>query len=106
MICPTCRFNDPPGFVRNGPALEPCPDCGGTMVAHCCDGLTACNDPVEEAVAADAADEARYQLSRPSGRRKAARRRCTESTDAIRCVTSNGSYGWKASRLWRGQLLS
>jgi hypothetical protein len=48
MICPTCRYNDPPGFVRNGAALQPCPDCGGAMVAHCCDGLTACNDPVEE----------------------------------------------------------
>jgi hypothetical protein len=61
MICPICRHNDPPGFLRNGAALEPCPDCGGTMVAHCCDGLTACNDPVEEALTADAVDEARYQ---------------------------------------------
>ena len=56
-----CRYNDPPGFVRNGAALEPCPDCGGTMVAHCCDGLTACND-VDAAMASDAADEARYQV--------------------------------------------
>ena len=27
MICPTCRYNDPPGFIQNGAALEPCPDC-------------------------------------------------------------------------------
>ena len=24
------------------------------MVAHCCDGLTACNDPVDDAIDADA----------------------------------------------------
>ena len=47
MICPTCRYNDPPGFVRKGVALEPCPDCGGTMVAHCCDGLTAANQAID-----------------------------------------------------------
>ena len=36
-------------------------DCGGTMVAHCCDGLlTACND-VEVDMEADASDEKRYQ---------------------------------------------
>ena len=23
----------------------PCPDCGGSGISHCCDGLTACNDP-------------------------------------------------------------
>ena len=39
MICPTCRYNGPPGFIQNGAALEPYPDCGGAMVAHCCDGL-------------------------------------------------------------------
>ncbi len=67
MLCETCRYNDPPGFVRNGAALEPCPDCGGTMVAHCCDGLTACNDPTDVIAnlattpEADAADERRYQ---------------------------------------------
>jgi hypothetical protein len=61
MICETCRYNNPRGFVRKGLALEPCPDCGGTMVAHCCDGLTACNDPVANALDADAADESRYQ---------------------------------------------
>jgi hypothetical protein len=42
-------------------ALEPCPDCGGTMVANCCDGLTACNDPTDAAMEADAADERRYR---------------------------------------------
>jgi GNAT superfamily N-acetyltransferase len=47
VICTTCRYNDPPGFVRNGAALEPCPDCGGTMVAHCRDGLTACNGAID-----------------------------------------------------------
>lgn len=26
----------------------PCVDCGGSGTAHCCDGLTACNDPPEE----------------------------------------------------------
>jgi hypothetical protein len=39
MICPTCRFNDPRSFVRNGAALELCPDCGGTTVAHACMAL-------------------------------------------------------------------
>lgn len=23
----------------------PCPDCGGSGFSHCCDGITACNDP-------------------------------------------------------------
>ena len=31
------------------------------MVAHCCDGLTACNDAVTEALDSDAADERRCQ---------------------------------------------
>jgi hypothetical protein len=31
-------------LVRMGP---PCQDCGGTGIAHCCDGLTACNDAPE-----------------------------------------------------------
>jgi GNAT superfamily N-acetyltransferase len=47
MICESCRYNDPPGFVRNGAELKPCPDCGGTMVAHCPDGLTACNEVID-----------------------------------------------------------
>ena len=25
-------------------SVFPCPDCGGSGVAHCCDGLTSCND--------------------------------------------------------------
>jgi hypothetical protein len=50
MICPTCRYNDPPGSVRNGAAPEPCPDCAGTMVAH-----------GGQDSEAHAADEARYQ---------------------------------------------
>jgi hypothetical protein len=65
MICERCRYNDPPGFIRDAGNLEPCPECGGTQVAHCCDGLTACNDLPEDTTAlqaldADAADEARY----------------------------------------------
>jgi hypothetical protein len=44
-------------------AVEPCPDRGDTMVAHCCDGLTACNNPVEEALAADAVAEERMNVS-------------------------------------------
>jgi hypothetical protein len=63
MICETCRYNDPPGFVRRAGALEPCPDCGGSQVAHCCDGLSACNDPPEpvlQALEAAGADDRRY----------------------------------------------
>jgi hypothetical protein len=68
LICETCRYNNPPGFIRRAGAFEPCPDCGGTQVAHCCDGLTACNDPPEpdavficSQMRADAADEQRYE---------------------------------------------
>lgn len=25
----------------------PCPECGGCGIAHCCDGITACNDACE-----------------------------------------------------------
>jgi hypothetical protein len=65
VICETCRYNHPPAFVRRAGDLQPCPECGGTQVAHCCDGLTACNDPPEDAsvlqaLDADAADESRY----------------------------------------------
>jgi hypothetical protein len=28
-------------------SVFPCPDCGGSGITHCCDGLTACNE-VEE----------------------------------------------------------
>jgi hypothetical protein len=51
MLCETCRFTGRPGFVRaprKAPAddraddrLIPCPDCGGSGVAHCCDGICA-----------------------------------------------------------------
>jgi predicted metal-binding protein len=65
MICETCRYNDPPGFVWKAGVLEPCPDCGGTRVAHCCDGLTACDDPdavfICSQMALDDADEERFQ---------------------------------------------
>jgi hypothetical protein len=27
---------------------HPCAECGGTGIGHCCDGLTACNDPIDE----------------------------------------------------------
>ena len=41
-----------PAQLRPERSSPPCPDCGGTMVAHCCDGLTACNDPIDEALEA------------------------------------------------------
>lgn len=34
-------------FTENMNYLIPCPDCGGSGISHCCDGLTACNE-VEE----------------------------------------------------------
>jgi hypothetical protein len=35
-----------------GPPLAlPCPECGGCGIAHCCDGITACNDLPEQATA-------------------------------------------------------
>lgn len=49
-----CADSETPGFVTySAPyiapdlytvSLVPCPDCGGTQVAHCCDGLTAANE--------------------------------------------------------------
>jgi hypothetical protein len=57
MICDTCRYGDPPGFVVGADGLEPCPDCGGTRVAHCCDGLI-CNEAPEVSLARDAAPDA------------------------------------------------
>ncbi len=43
MRCETC---DGRGFVTSKqPHLrptDPCPDCGGTSIAHCCDGIVAC----------------------------------------------------------------
>ena len=55
MLCGTCRHSGRVGFVRasaNAPAggrigeqagLIPCPDCGGSGIAHCCDGI--CEQP-------------------------------------------------------------
>ena len=51
MLCDTCRFTERPGFVRRPPrageedhtVLIPCPECGGTGIAHCCDGI--CEQP-------------------------------------------------------------
>jgi hypothetical protein len=52
MICETCRWTGRPGFVRAagdgskrpvGSGMIPCPDCGGTAIAHCCDGI--CEQP-------------------------------------------------------------
>jgi hypothetical protein len=49
MQCDTCKDSGNPGYVVHPPAdpngrtfyFVPCPDCGGTGVAHCCDGLRA-----------------------------------------------------------------
>lgn len=49
MLCDTCQWTGRPGFVRSQErpdgkdVLIPCPDCGGTGVAHCCDGI--CEQP-------------------------------------------------------------
>jgi hypothetical protein len=55
MLCVTCRYSGRAGFVRAGrhtatddrldgkAALVPCPDCGGSGIAHCCDGI--CEQP-------------------------------------------------------------
>lgn len=93
MICPTCRYNDPPGFVRNGAAFEPCPDCGGTIVAHCCDGLTACNDLVAEALDADTATNDSTR-SLPASRTKAAMRPFIR-----RCCFLSAVAGWHTAAL-------
>lgn len=64
MLCRCVISGGYPGFVlvRERTAAgtvtryEPCPDCGGTQREHCCDGLTACNDPPpvdDEAMPAD-----------------------------------------------------
>ena len=51
MRCPTCSDTPHPGFVarrdevRDGVYrrnLYPCPDCGGTAIASCCDGIVGC----------------------------------------------------------------
>jgi len=53
MLCETCRYSGRVGFVRAGghtstndrvdEQLIPCPDCGGSGIAHCCDGI--CEQP-------------------------------------------------------------
>jgi hypothetical protein len=55
MLCETCRYSGRVGFVRAGgltptddrvddqAALIPCPDCSGSGIAHCCDGI--CEQP-------------------------------------------------------------
>lgn len=53
MICPRCQYRGRPGFVLfyTGPneyVWIPCPDCGGTQRAHCCEGDNACNDKEEK----------------------------------------------------------
>ena len=45
-----CANNAMPGFVYD-PVLNqyrPCSECGGAQTAHCCDGLTAANDPEDK----------------------------------------------------------
>jgi hypothetical protein len=53
MLCETCRYSGRVGFVRAGhqtstddrvdEPMIPCPDCGGSGIAHCCDGI--CEQP-------------------------------------------------------------
>ncbi len=51
MLCETCRLTGRPGFVRAPRRADdqadepmiPCPDCGGSGIAHCCDGI--CEQP-------------------------------------------------------------
>lgn len=62
MLRESCRCSGRPGFVRTldhaavdncgdeRRGLIPCPECGGTGIAHCCDGT--CEQP---AAASDAA---------------------------------------------------
>ena len=54
MICQTCQGRGDvlrfPAEVKFGRFLmhSPCPDCNGSGVQHCCDGLTAANDPEDK----------------------------------------------------------
>jgi len=56
MLCETCRLTGRPGFVRaprraddpTDESIVPCPDCGGSGIAHCCDGI--CEQPPNDAV--------------------------------------------------------
>lgn len=55
MLCESCRHSGRVGFVRAAShasaddridehtGMIPCPDCGGTGIAHCCDGI--CEQP-------------------------------------------------------------
>ena len=51
MLCETCRYSGRVGFVRGRTSTDdrvdeqliPCPDCGGSGIAHCCDGI--CEQP-------------------------------------------------------------
>jgi hypothetical protein len=53
MLCESCRHSGRVGFVRAGrhtltddhvdEPMIPCPDCGGSGIAHCCDGM--CEQP-------------------------------------------------------------
>ncbi len=42
MRCEPCHGT---GWVGHGMGGDTCGDCGGSGIVHCCEGLTACNDP-------------------------------------------------------------
>jgi hypothetical protein len=66
MLCETCRYSGRVGFVRVGAPthghassddradeqLIPCPECGGSGIAHCCDGI--CEQPAGDRAAGKA----------------------------------------------------
>jgi hypothetical protein len=62
MLCETCRYSGRVGFVGAGghtspedrldEQLIPCPDCGGSGIAHCCDGI--CEQPTGDRAAGKA----------------------------------------------------
>lgn len=37
-----CKFCDGSGLNKTAGRPQPCKECGGCGVAHCCDGLQAC----------------------------------------------------------------
>ena len=52
MRCETCfgigetlidREGQPVNRLRDAAMMIPCPDCGGSGLAHCCEGDSACN---------------------------------------------------------------
>jgi hypothetical protein len=51
MRCETCDGKGRVWVWKNvqemEPRMQPCPDCGGCRIAHCCDGLTAANETPE-----------------------------------------------------------